>query len=177
MTMNAEWKKQADSLIADLDAGLYDGNLPAGMRRIADLWEGCDEYQSITEEQQMIIWRWIVSALFIGEQIAINGTVDVPNEDGGIDLAAVYSSENGSLSIYPAPLRFALANHIESLAFEKFGTEIGPRMAVRIYREMVEVGPNGYRISANGKQGLSILHDEWLQEINENGLPSVPTAH
>jgi hypothetical protein len=69
-------------------------------------------------EKQIIVWRWLLAAVFITEELEKNGTVDVPNDEGGVDTAVIYSgsmvqsaSTQGrnalhSLTILrPAPLR------------------------------------------------------------------------
>ncbi|HBX4168012.1 TPA: hypothetical protein MH088_28570, partial [Klebsiella pneumoniae] len=64
-------------------------------------------------EKELILWRWLLAAVFITEELEKNGTVDVPNDTGGVDTAVIYSSKHGAISVYPGPERFALANHIE----------------------------------------------------------------
>ncbi|STY91676.1 hypothetical protein [Leclercia adecarboxylata] len=71
------------------------------------------------------MWRWIIACLFLLEQAEANGTVEVANEDGGTDLAVIYSGKNGGMAVYPASERMSLATHIEGIAIQKYGAVTG----------------------------------------------------
>lgn len=165
--------------IRQLDAGKSDDDLAAGLRTIAAVQEGIAAGHFIpTDEQRALMWRWIVSAVFIIEQREANGTVKVENDDGGADRATIYMGEHGGIGVYPSTERFSLANHIEGLAREKYGAERGYPMAVSIYQAMVEVVPGeGLRLSDEGRKGLAMLHDGFIEMLNTEGIPPAPVAH
>lgn len=167
------------SAIRQLDAGHSDNDLPAGLRTIAAIWQGeASGYFRAKDEQKASLWRWIVAALFIIEQRQNNGTVDVKNEGGGTDRATVYHGEHGGISVYPSTERFSLANHVEGLALEKYGAAQGYPMAINIYQTMVEAVPGeGLRLSDEGRKGLAMLHDGFIEMLNTEGMPAAPTAH
>jgi hypothetical protein len=97
-----------------LDNGRYDKHLADGMEILACIMEAVESnWITLNIEKEMILWRWLLAAVFITEELEKNGTVDVPNDTGGVDTAVIYSSKHGAISVYPGPERFALANHIE----------------------------------------------------------------
>ena len=107
-----------------------------------------------------------------------NGTVDVHRGDGGIDTATVYSGKHGAISVYPGPERFALANHLEGCAIEKYGQKLGQQLALRMYQDMVVTDKDsGFRLSAMGREGLNILHDSFIKQIQTEGMPGMPVMH
>lgn len=166
--------------IRQLDSGKYDHHLPTGMRLIAEIWDADEKgYFTPTDEQMAIIWRWMVACLFIWEQQDKNGIADIPNEDGGIDRAAIYSGKYGAISIYPATERFSLASHIEGIAIEKYGTTEGLKLAIRMYQDMAETDPDRdvMCLSPMGRDGLTMLHDGFIEMLNTEGMPAAPTAH
>lgn len=165
--------------IRQLDTGHSDNNLPAGLRTIAAIWEGVATGHFMpTDEQRAVLWRWGVAALFIIDQRQANGTVDAKNEDGSTDYATIYQGEHGGIAVYPSTERFSLANHIEGLALEKYGAAQGYPMAVNIYQTMVEAVPGeGMRLSDEGREGLAMLHDGFIEMLNTEGVPDAPMAH
>lgn len=97
-----------------LDNGRYDKHLADGMEILACIMEAVESnWITLNIEKELILWRWLLAAVFITEELEKNGTVDVPNDTGGVDTAVIYSSKHGAISVYPGPERFALANHIE----------------------------------------------------------------
>ncbi len=166
--------------IRQLDTGRFDTSLSDGLRVAAEIQLGDNRgWFRPSDEQMALTWRWIVSCLFICEQRQENGTVDVINEEGGVDRAVIYAGEHGGLSVYPATERFSLANHIEGLAIEKYGVETGLPLAVKMYQGMTEVDPQGgaLRLSQMGREGLAMLHDGFIETLMEEGIPPAPTAH
>ncbi len=74
--------------IRDLDNGRYDKRLADGMNILACIMEAVENsWLTLTIEQQIIVWRWLLAAVFITEELEKNGTVDVPNDEGGVDIA------------------------------------------------------------------------------------------
>ncbi|HFN3688293.1 MULTISPECIES: hypothetical protein [Enterobacter cloacae complex] len=165
--------------VRQLDNGHYDKQIPDGMELLACIMEAVESGWFVpSEEKLLILWRWLVVAVFITEQLQKNGTVDVPNNDGGVDTAVIYSSNSGSISVYPGPERFALASYLEGGAIEKYGTELGQQMALGMYRDMVEMdAENGLRLSIFGRDGFGLLHDSFIEQIQAEGMPSNPVIH
>lgn len=165
--------------IRQLDGGQHDKALSEGLQMLACIQEGkAAGWANLNLEQEVAIWRWLVVTIFINEERDKNGTAEVPNDEGGTDLAVIYAGKNGGMSIYPAPVRFSLANHVEGCAIEKCGTETGLRLALRMYRDMVEISPaQGFILSPMGREGLEMLHDEFIEMINTQGIPDMPVVH
>lgn len=92
------------AVIRELDNGSYDRDVVKGMRMLACIWEASDAgWITLHVEKQIILWRWLVVTVFIEEERDKNGTVEVPNDEGGTDLAVIYSGKHGAISVYPAP--------------------------------------------------------------------------
>lgn len=169
-----------ETVIQELDGGVYDDDLPSGMRLIAALWTGeSEKCFELSSEQSLILWRWVVAAVFIGEMEDLHGLVEVPDEHGEPVLAAVYCGEHGGIVVYPGSERFALANHIEGLAYEVYPADQAPVMSTMIYRTMVEKDPErtGLRMSEQGLHGMAMLHDGFIEMLKTEGIPAAPVAH
>jgi len=164
--------------IRKLDGGQYDQELPEGMRLLSCIWEAeVSGKLSLSDEKRVILWRWAVVAIFVCDLIEVNGMVDVPNHEGGFDRAAIYAGKSGSMSVYPGPLRFSLANHVEGCAIEKYGVKTGLPLALRMYMDMVEAGPRGFQLSAMGREGMVMLHESFIKMIKTEGMPAMPVIH
>lgn len=165
--------------VRQIDNGNYDKRIPDGLDLIACIMEGIESgWFMPCIEKQIILWRWLVVAVFIAEEQEKNGTVDVQNDKGGVDTAVVYTGKPGSISIYPWSERFALANHIEAGAIEKYGPDVGQQMALRMYQDMVVTDEKcGFRLSAMGREGFNILHDSFIELIQKDGMPDMPVMH
>ncbi|EEG1034344.1 TPA: hypothetical protein G8R10_005042 [Salmonella enterica] len=165
--------------IRSLDNGHYDRSLGKGLSILACIMEAEESgWISLSTEKQIIIFRWLVVAVFIAEEQEKNGTVDVPNGDGGFDTAVIYSGQRGSISVYPCAERFALANHVEGLAIEKYGRDVGQQLALRMYQDMIFSDDQyGFRLSATGREGFALLHDSFIEQIQTEGMPDMPVMH
>ena len=165
--------------IRQLDGGQFDKNLPDGMRLLSYVWEAeRNGLLTLNLEKKVIVWRWLVVTIFINEEHEKNGTVAVSNDEGGTDIAVIYTGKNGSMSIYPGPVRFSLANHVEGCAIEKYGIETGLELALRMYQDMLTITPEqGFKLSAMGRESLEMLHDEFIEMINTEGMPDMPVVH
>ncbi|ESA31633.1 hypothetical protein L912_2631 [Escherichia coli SCD1] len=165
--------------VRQLDNGIYDKRIPDGLDLLACIMEAIESgWFTPGIEKEIILWRWLVATVFINEERDKNGTIDIPNESGGVDTAVIYSGKKGDLSIYPGPLRFSLANHVESIAIEKYGVEKGSMMALRMYQNMVIADPeDGFRMSPFGREGLEMLHDDYIGMIKTSGMPDMPVMH
>lgn len=160
-----------------LDEGHYDRELVDGVLLSAALLDGyANGYTRLTDEQMVTLWRWIVACLFILEQQKKNGVVEIPNDEGGTDLATVYVGEYGALSVYPAAVRVSLAVNVEGVALEKYGREEGLKLAIRMYRDMTDDGGE-MSLSAFGRETFTKLHDETVRMIQDGWKPDVPVMH
>lgn len=166
--------------VHQLDSGQFDDSLADGLQMIAQLqWAISYGWFAPGHEQSALMWRWIIACLFLLEQAEANGTVEVANEDGGTDLAVIYSGKNGGMAVYPASERMSLATHIEGIAIQKYGAVTGLERAILLYEGMAEVPPAGgpLRLSQWGREALTMLHDDFIRMVNTEGMPAEPTAH
>jgi hypothetical protein len=109
-----------------LDNGRYDKHLAEGMEILACIMEAVESnWITLNIEKANHRLALVAGCRIHHEELEKNGTVDVPNDTGGVDTAVIYSSKHGAISVYPGPERFALANHIEAGAIEKYGPEVG----------------------------------------------------
>lgn len=165
--------------VKQFDGSRFDSRNSEGLRWLACIMDAVAAgWVSLGAEKELILWRWLVATVFINEEKDKNGTIEIPNEDGGVDIAVIYSGKKGNLSIYPGPLRFSLANHVEGIAMEKYGVCEGAALALRMYQDMVIADPGyGFRMSPFGRKGLEMLHDDYIGEVNTNGMPEAHVIH
>ncbi|HHL0033240.1 hypothetical protein M8U73_08790 [Enterobacter hormaechei] len=165
--------------VRQLDNGNYDKRIPDGLELLACIMEGIESrWFNPGIEKEIILWRWMLVAVFITEEQEKNGTCEVANDSGGFDKAVIYSGQHGSISIYPAPERFALANHVEGIAIEKYGQELGQQMALRMYKGMLaEDEVQGLQLSQFGREGFNLLHDSFIEQIQKEGMPDMSVMH
>ncbi|HGV0029215.1 MAG: hypothetical protein E6997_08265 [Citrobacter sp.] len=165
--------------VKQFDGPRFDFRNSEGLRWLACIMDAVAVgWVSLGTEKELILWRWLVATVFINEEKDKNGTIEIPNEDGGVDIAVIYSGKKGNLSIYPGPLRFSLASHVEGIAIEKYGVCEGSALALRMYQDMVIADPGyGFRMSPFGRKGLEMLHDDYIGEINTNGMPEAHVIH
>ncbi|MDF3678641.1 hypothetical protein P3S38_16515 [Enterobacter hormaechei] len=165
--------------VRQLDNGNYDKRIPDGLELLACIMEGIESgWFNPGIEKEIILWRWMLVAVFITEEQEKNGTCEVANDSGGFDKAVIYSGQHGSISIYPAPERFALANHVEGIAIEKYGQELGQQMALRMYKGMLAKDEvQGLQLSQFGREGFNLLHDSFIEQIQKEGMPDMPVMH
>lgn len=167
------------TVIRHLDNGIFDNQLSVGFGVIAELSLAETRGWFIPDnEQRMIVWRWMVAGVFIVEQMKKNGTIPVMQDDGTTSNAVRYVGENGGIVVYPATERFSLARNVEELAFEQFTHDSPHQKAVMIYQSMLEESPDGgMTLSKWGRDGMAMLHDGFIEMLNTEGMPGVPTAH
>lgn len=163
-----------------LDSGEFDDSLADGLQMMTQLHKAiaCGWFAP-TSEQHALMWRWVIACLFVLEQAEANGTLEVVNDDGGTDLAVIYSGNNGGIAIYPTSVRISLATHIEGIAIEKYGAATGLERAVLLYQGLAEASPAGGPLSLSqwGRNALAMLHDDFIKMLNTEGMPAEPTAH
>lgn len=160
-----------------LDEGLYDRELADGVLLVTALLDGyANGYTRLTPEQKVTLWRWTVACLFIPEQQGKNGVVEIPNDEGGTDPATIYVGKYGALSVYPSGVRLSLAVNVEELVLEKYGSEEGLKLTVRMYMDMTDdSGEMG--LSVFGRESLAVLHDECIRMIQAGEIPDKPVLH
>lgn len=164
--------------IRTLDDGAYDDDLPNGLRLAAAVFEAeAMGYFTPTDGQQVTLWRWIVAALFIIEQLEQNGAGEVELEDGTTQTFARYFGKHGGISVYPLTERVALANNVESLACEVHTHEAPEQKSIFIYQQMLTTDSGAYALSDWGRECMAILHDSFIEQINTEGLPAAPVWH
>ncbi len=165
--------------VQKLDSGEYDNDLVEGLRLVAAIWCGMHTGGLVvTDEQNLVLWRWVVAAVYVCEMFDTNGAVEVKNEQGDPESVAVYSGEHGGIVIYPWSERFALANHVEGLACEMFPANKATEMAMAIYRSMIDISPvTGIDMSEEGLKGMALLHDSFIETLKTEGIPAAPVAH
>ncbi|AUU13675.1 hypothetical protein [Proteus mirabilis] len=162
-----------------LNDGSFDGDLIFGFELVLAICKGeCDGFFNPTNQQRVILWRWIVAASFVAEQADNNGTHQVDNGRGKTITAAIYRNKHAALTVYAASERMLLANHIEGAAYEHYGAENGAIMAVKIYRDFINLEPKrGCRLSERGREGLSVLHDDLIRAIEDGEFSDTVTIH
>jgi hypothetical protein len=120
-----------------LDNGRYDKHLADGMEILACIMEAVESnWITLNIEKELILWRWLLAAVFITEELEKNGTVDVPNDTGGVDTAVIYSSKHGAISVYPG------LNALHSLTILRLAPSRNTgkgrlQLALRMYQDMV----------------------------------------
>jgi hypothetical protein len=78
------------------------------------------------------------------------------------------------MNIFPATERFAMANNIEAALIERYGVEQGTANAINFY---IAMRSDDGELSDLGREILSSLHDEFVIQIQEKGIPEWPTEH
>ncbi|MGX8940155.1 hypothetical protein ACWWJF_05710 [Symbiopectobacterium sp. Eva_TO] len=154
-----------------LDAGEWDDDLDLAL---AIIIKWCKSDSPYSHHDALLLWRWLIAYAFDYEQREANGTVTVEWNPGEYRECAVYQGEYGAMNLYLSTERFAMANNIEGALIKKYGPEQGTMNAIRFYAAMRD--ENG-GLSEMGRKVLSELHDSFIKELNESGMPEAPTTH
>ncbi|MEY0577755.1 hypothetical protein [Providencia manganoxydans] len=162
-----------------LNEGSFDGDLLLGFELVLAISKGeRDGFFNPTNQQRVILWRWIVAASFVMEQADNNGSHQADNGKDGKITAAVYRNKRAALTIYAASERLLLANHIEGAAYDHYGAENGASMAVAMYRDFINLEPRqGCRLSELGSEMLAMLHDDLIRAIENGEFSGITTIH
>ena len=163
-----------------LNDGEYDNPHWHGIRIMQCIAEADDAgfLGRFSVDMKVAQWRWLYVSTFINEEERKNGTIDIPNDNGTTDRAVIYKGKHGCLSIYPGPLHIALQNHVEWEFIEKYGEAEGMGRVLFFYQKMLIADPdNGFIVSAMGREGLELLLDEMIHDLNTHGIPEAPVAH
>ncbi|WP_354691779.1 hypothetical protein [Phytobacter sp. RSE-02] len=158
-------------VVRRLDAGDWDDHLFLGMKIIHKL--GYSDYASSAQET-LIIWRWLIASLFFLDQKEKNGSIIAPSLKGPEVESAIYIGKSGGMNIFPATERFAMANNIEAALIERYGVEQGTANAINFY---IAMRSDDGELSDLGREILSSLHDEFVIQIQEKGIPEWPAEH
>jgi hypothetical protein len=165
-----------ESAVNRLDAGEYDDTPNIGYAihfAVAD--GGARGWFDFTAQHNVTMWRWLIAATFISEMKRENGTTTVTEADGKSSLVTFYSNGTAGIVVYPFAERLAMANNMEGAMIERYGIEQGTANAIVFYQAMIDTERG--ELTPFGRQTLAELHDGFIADLNENGLPEMPAAH
>ena len=163
-----------------LNDGEYDYPNTRGLRILQCLAEADDAglLGKLSINMKVAQWRWLYVTIFINEEEYRNGTIDIPNDNGTTDHAVVYKGKHGCMSIYPGPIRIALQHHVEWGFIERYGKAEGMGRILFLYQNMlVADAKDGFKVSDMGREGLELLLDEMINDLNTHGMPEKPVTH
>ncbi|WP_191938392.1 hypothetical protein IFU37_014915 [Pantoea agglomerans] len=153
---------------------------------VSDMWDPCvlletelmqywvKQGNTSDNGNMLMFWRWAVAHAFDEEQRQANGTVTCEWRPGEYVQCAIYRGQHGAMNLYPAAERMAMANNIEGALIERFGREEGTRNAIEFYVAMRDAGGG---LTPMGREVMSRMHDMFIREVNECGLPDEPVTH
>ena len=162
--------------VTHLDSGRYDEIPDEGFAlhfAVAD--GGARGWFDFTAQHNLTMWRWLIAATFISEMKRENGTTTVTEADGTTSKVAIYSNGTAGIVVYPFAERLAMANNIEGAMIERYGIEQGTANAIVFYQAMIDTERG--ELTPFGRQTLAELHDGFIADLHENGLPEMPAAH
>ena len=162
--------------VTHLDSGRYDEIPDEGFAlhfAVAD--GGARGWFDFTAQHNVIMWRWLIAATFVSEMKRENGTATVTEADGTTSKVAIYSNGTAGIVVYPFAERLAMANNMEGAMIERYGIEQGTANAIVFYQAMIDTERG--ELTPFGRETLAELHDGFIADLNENGLPEMPAAH
>ena len=165
-----------ESAVSRLDAGEYDDTPDIGYAihfAVAD--GGARGWFDFTAQHNVTMWRWLIAATFVSEMKRENGTTTIKEDDGKSSLVTFYSNGTEGIVVYPFAERLAMANNMEGAMIERYGIEQGTANAIVFYQAMIDTERG--ELTPFGRQTLAELHDGFIADLNENGLPEMPAAH
>lgn len=165
-----------ESALSRLDAGEYDDTPDIGYAihfAVAD--GGARGWFDFTAQHNVTMWRWLIVATFISEMKRENGTTTITEDDGKSSLVTFYSNGTAGIVVYPFAERLAMANNMEGAMIERYGIEQGTENAIVFYQAMIDTERG--ELTPFGRETLAELHDGFIADLNENGLPEMPAAH
>ncbi|ELZ4977793.1 TPA: hypothetical protein RVD80_000026 [Escherichia coli] len=136
---------------------------------------GARGWFDFTAQHNVTMWRWLIAATFISEMKRENGTTTVTEADGTTSKVAIYSNGTAGIVVYPFAERLAMANNMEGAMIERYGIEQGTANAIVFYQAMIDTERG--ELTPFGRETLAELHDGFIADLNENGLPEMPAAH
>lgn len=158
-----------------LDAGGYDDSSAGYDIHLAVAEGGNCGYFDFTAQHNVTMWRWLIAATFISEMKRENGTTTITEDDGKSSLVTFYSNGTAGIVVYPFAERLAMANNMEGAMIERYGIEQGTANAIVFYQAMIDTERG--ELTPFGRETLAELHDGFIADLNENGLPEMPAAH
>lgn len=165
-----------EDAVNHLDTGKYDDIPDEGFTlHFAVANGGVRGWFDFTAQHNVIMWRWLIAATFAAEMKRKNGTTTITEPDGTTSLVAIYSNGKAALPVYPFAERLAMANNIEGAMIERYGAEEGVEKSIVFYSAMFDTERE--ELSPFGRETLFELHDSFIADLEENGLPAMPTAH
>ena len=162
--------------VTHLDSGRYDEIPDEGFAlhfAVAD--GGARGWFNFTPQHEVTMWRWLIAATFVSEMKRENGTTTIKEDDGKSSLVTFYSNGTAGIVVYPFAERLAMANNMEGAMIERYGIEQGTANAIVFYQAMIDTERG--ELTPFGRQTLAELHDGFIADLNENGLPEMPAAH
>ena len=157
-------------------AGDYDDKPDEGMFiHLAIASGGNQGYFDYTSQHHVIMWRWLIATALINEMRKENGTVSIIDDSGNHSVVSVYSNGIVAMPLYPVAERLAMANNIEGAMIEKYGVDVGTKNAIIFYSNMFDVEQG--TLTSFGREVLADLHNSFIAELNENGIPEAPVTH
>ncbi|BDT21368.1 hypothetical protein [Citrobacter freundii] len=165
-----------ESAVSRLDAGEYDDTPDIGYAihfAVAD--GGARGWFDFTAQHNVTMWRWLIAATFVSEMKRENGTTTIKEDDGKSSLVTFYSNGTEGIVVYPFAERLAMANNMEGAMIERYGIEQGTANAIVFYQAMLDTERG--ELTPFGRETLAELHDGFIADLNENGLPEMPAAH
>ena len=165
-----------ESAVNGLDAGEYDDKPDIGYAihfAVAD--GGARGWFDFTAQHNVTMWRWLIAATFISEMKRENGTTTVTEADGKSSLVTFYSNGTEGIVVYPFAERLAMANNMEGAMIERYGVEQGTANAIVFYQAMIDTERG--ELTPFGRETLAELHNSFIAELNENGMPAEPVTH
>ncbi|ENU1171911.1 hypothetical protein L8O24_14855 [Enterobacter kobei] len=162
--------------VTHLDSGRYDEIPDEGFAlhfAVAD--GGARGWFDFTAQHNVTMWRWLIAATFISEMKRENGTTTIKEADGKSSLVTFYSNDTAGIVVYPFAERLAMANNMEGAMIERYGIEQGTANAIVFYQAMIDTERG--ELTPFGRETLAELHDGFIADLNENGLPEMPAAH
>lgn len=165
-----------ESAVNRLDAGEYDDTPNIGYAIHFAVADGGERgWFDFTAQHNLTMWRWLIAATFISEMKRENGTTTIKEDDGKSSLVTFYSNGTAGIVVYPFAERLAMANNMEGAMIERYGIEQGTANAIVFYQTMIDTERG--ELTPFGRQTLAELHDGFIADLNENGLPEMPAAH
>ena len=162
--------------VTHLDSGRYDEIPDEGFAlhfAVAD--GGARGWFNFTPQHEVTMWRWLIAATFVSEMKRENGTTTIKEDDGKSSLVTFYSNGTEGIVVYPFAERLAMANNMEGAMIERYGIEQGTANAIVFYQAMIDTERG--ELTPFGRETLAELHDGFIADLNENGLPEMPAAH
>ncbi|SAR47678.1 2-polyprenylphenol hydroxylase related flavodoxin oxidoreductase [Klebsiella pneumoniae] len=158
-----------------LDAGDYDDSSAGFDIHLAVAEGGNCGYFDYTAQHNVTMWRWLIAAAFITEMKLKNGTTVITEPDGTSSQVAIYSNGKVSIPFTSFLSAWQWRTTLRGALIERYGPEQGAEKAIVFYQSMLDVDVG--ELTPTGREILAGLHDCFIDDIEQNGLPEAPVAH